>query len=267
MRDKNGNHRVETIEPIDRSGITELVIRRIKELLTSGELRAGSRLPPERQLAEMFNISRPSLRTALRALSVMGIIRAKPGTGTFIADSLPEVLNEPMHFMMLIHQTSLEELFEVRRTIEAALAECAAQRASDADIALLAIEVQAMRRAIGDPEEFLKHDIAFHKTIARASGNRVMSVVMDTVALLLYETRRQTVGRSTDFREAVGWHQRIYDAIRRRETRRAKDLMTRHLSAAQHAYESEGRNGSMAAHKQPKRLITANLDQRRRKAS
>lgn len=68
--------------PIDRSGITELVVQRIKELLTRGELKAGSRLPPERELAEMLNISRPSLRTALKALSVMGIIRAKPGAGT-----------------------------------------------------------------------------------------------------------------------------------------------------------------------------------------
>jgi GntR family transcriptional regulator, transcriptional repressor for pyruvate dehydrogenase complex len=256
MRNKNGTHMVATIEPIDRSGITELVIRRIKELLASGELKAGSRLPPERQLAEMFNISRPSLRTALRALSVMGIIRAKPGTGTFIAEALPEVLNEPMHFMTLIHKTSLEELFEVRRSIEAALAECAAQRASEADIAIMASEVQGMRQAIGDPEQFLKHDIAFHQAIARASGNRVMSVVMDTVGLLLYETRRQTVGRSTDFREAVGWHQRIYEAIRRHEPRRARELMTRHLNAALSAYESEGR--------QPKRFISSSHDQRRK---
>ena len=63
--------------PIDRAGIAELVVQRIKELLEQGELKAGSRLPPERDLAEMLNISRPSLRTALKALSVMGIIRAR----------------------------------------------------------------------------------------------------------------------------------------------------------------------------------------------
>src|SRR5436189_4590698 len=84
--------------PIDRSGITELVVQRIKELLQQGELKAGSRLPPERELAEMLGISRPSLRTALKALSVMGIIRAKPGAGTYIADSSPEIFSEPMEF-------------------------------------------------------------------------------------------------------------------------------------------------------------------------
>src|SRR4030095_9532902 len=130
MASRNMNQLSAPMAPIDRSGITELVVQRIKELLEQGELKAGSRLPPERELAEMLNISRPSLRTALKALSVMGIIRAKPGAGTYIAESLPEVFTEPMRFMTLIHNTADEELFEARLIIEAGLAELAAERAS-----------------------------------------------------------------------------------------------------------------------------------------
>src|SRR5262249_59129103 len=115
MATRNSNNFITAMEPIDRAGITELVVQRIKELLEGGELKAGSRLPPERELAEMLNISRPSLRTALKALSVMGIIRAKPGAGTYIAESIPEIFNEPMHFMTLIHNTGIAELFEARR--------------------------------------------------------------------------------------------------------------------------------------------------------
>ncbi|MBI1763716.1 MAG: FadR family transcriptional regulator [Acidobacteria bacterium] len=121
MAKQNENHLNTKMVPIDRAGITELVVQRIKELLEQGDLKAGSRLPPERELADMLSISRPSLRTALKALSVMGIIRAKPGAGTYIAESLPEVFTEPMRFMTLINNTSDEEVFEARLIIEAGL--------------------------------------------------------------------------------------------------------------------------------------------------
>jgi GntR family transcriptional repressor for pyruvate dehydrogenase complex len=225
--------------PIDRSGITELVVQRIKELLGNGALKAGSRLPPERELAEMLSISRPSLRTALRALSVMGIIRAKPGAGTYIADSLPEVFSQPMQFMTLIHNTGVEEMFEARLIIEAGLAEMAAERATKDDLKAMAREIEGMRQAIGDPEKFLRHDIQFHQAIAHASGNRVMSGIMDTVAQLLYHIRRQTIARASDFAEAVHWHQRIYDAMLRHDPRRAKEAITSHLRAAKESWQRE----------------------------
>src|SRR5262249_622768 len=150
---RDSNQFITAMDPIDRAGITELVVQRIKELLERGELKAGSRLPPERELADMLHISRPSLRTALKALSVMGIIHAKPGAGTYIAESLPEGFTEPMQFMTLINHTSVDELFEARRIIEAGLAELAAERATEADIAALAREVAEMKATTSDPEE------------------------------------------------------------------------------------------------------------------
>lgn len=225
------------MEPIDRSGITELVVQRIKDLLARGELRAGSRLPPERELADMLNISRPSLRTALKALSVMGIIRAKPGAGTYIAESIPEVFTEPMHFMTLINNTSVEELFEARRIIEAGLAEMAAERATEEDLAALQSEINGMRETIGDPESFLRHDISFHQAIARAADNKLMSGVMDTIAQLLYHIRRQTIASASDFEEAINWHQKIFEAIRKRDAKRAKEMLSSHLRYAQTGWE------------------------------
>jgi GntR family transcriptional repressor for pyruvate dehydrogenase complex len=244
MANRNSNHFGAAMEPIDRAGITELVVQRIKELLERGELKAGSRLPPERELAEMLHISRPSLRTALKALSVMGIIRAKPGAGTYIADSLPEVFTEPMHFMTLINNTSVEELFEARRIIESGLAELAAERASDADIAALIKEVEGMKAAVGDPENFLKHDVRFHQAIARAANNKLMSGVMDTVASLLFHIRRQTIAHAKDFDEAIDWHQKIVAAMQKHDARRAKDMLSGHLRAAQAAWARENRNGT-----------------------
>lgn len=161
----------------------------------------------------MFHISRPSLRTALKALSVMGIIHAKPGAGTYIAESLPEIFTEPMRFMTLINNTSVEELFEARRIIEAGLAELAAERATEADIAALVREVEGMKATTDDPENFLKHDVRFHQTIARAANNKLMSGVMDTVAQLLFHIRRLTISHARDLEEAIEWHEKIIAAI------------------------------------------------------
>ena len=219
--------------PIDRSGITELVVQRIKELLTRGELKAGSRLPPERELAEMLNISRPSLRTALKALSVMGIIRAKPGAGTYIAESLPEVFTEPMHFMTLINNTSAEELFEARRIIEAGLAELAAKRAQPEDLQALRDEIDGMRASMNDPESFLKHDVRFHQAMARAADNKLMSGVMDTIAHLLYHIRRQSISEARDFEIALKGHVKILEAIDRHDSQKAKEMLSTHLRDAQ----------------------------------
>lgn len=229
------------LAPIDRSGITELVVQRIKELLQQGELKAGSRLPPERELADMLSISRPSLRTALKALSVMGIIRAKPGAGTFIAESLPEIFSQPMAFMTLIHNTETAELFEARRIIEAGLVELAAERATSEHLKIIASEIEGMRRNLKDPEKFLKHDVGFHQALAAASGNKVMSGVMGTVAALLLHVRRESIARATDMEEAVEWHERIYEAVRQRESRRAKEILTAHLVSAEKSWEKDNR--------------------------
>jgi GntR family transcriptional repressor for pyruvate dehydrogenase complex len=239
MANRSSNRLSAAMEPIDRAGITELVVQRVKELLERGELKAGSRLPPERELADMLHISRPSLRTALKALSVMGIIRAKPGAGTYIADSLPEIFTEPMHFMTLINQTSVEELFESRRIIEAGLAELAAERASEEDIAALTKEVEGMKRTVGDPENFLKHDVRFHQAMARAANNKLMSGVMDTVASLLFHIRRQTIAQASDFDEAIEWHQKIIVAMQKHDPKRAKEMLSGHLRAAQSSWARE----------------------------
>jgi GntR family transcriptional regulator, transcriptional repressor for pyruvate dehydrogenase complex len=249
MTSRNSNHLDASMAPIDRSGITELVVERIKELLERGELKAGSRLPPERDLAEVLGISRPSLRTALKALSVMGVIHAKPGAGTYIADSIPAAFTEPMHFMTLINNTSVAELFEARRIIEAGLAELAAEHATETDIAALNREIAAMRKAIGDPEIFLKHDIQFHQTIARISRNKLMSGVMDTIAHLLYAIRRQTIAQASDFDEAVEWHRKIVAAIQKHDGKRAKDMLSGHLRAAQTAWERENGHKKQASRK------------------
>src|SRR5579871_2601658 len=109
------------VEPIPRIDLTEEVVRRIKILLTNGSIKPGTKLPPERELAEMLGISRPSLRQGLKALRMMAVIDSKRRHGTFISDSAAQVLRQPLDFVMLLNAITIEELFEVRRVIEVEL--------------------------------------------------------------------------------------------------------------------------------------------------
>jgi len=218
-----------TNKSLDRTGITEQVIRRIKQLLITGELKAGSRLPSERELAERLDISRPSLRAALKALSVMGVIRSRPGSGTFIADSIPEVFTEPMHFLTLINRTSAGELFEARRIIEGGLAELAAQRAKSGDIATMRAAIESMERLRDDPAGLIEQDMSFHRALAQAAGNQLMSGVMETLTRLLYHKRLETVFNQKNVDGAIEGHRNIVGAIEAGDGFRAKQTVNLHL--------------------------------------
>ena len=226
------------IIPIDRPGATELVVERIKELLENGTLKAGSRLPTERELATMLGISRPTLRTALKALSVMGVISARPGAGTFIANSLPEIFNHPLHFMTLMSDTGINDIFQARLIIEPGLAELAAKNVSDVHLNTMNREIEAMSESLANPERFLKHDLRFHQTISRATGNKLMSGIMDNILQLLFQLRGQKHRDDDDLQGALTSHERIFRALSQRDGQRAKEVMARHLRTARRHWQS-----------------------------
>ena len=182
----------------------------------------------------------------------MGIIRAKPGAGTYIADSLPEVFAEPMEFMTLIHKTETTELFEARRIIEAGLVELAAERATSEHLKAIAAEIEGMRKTFNDTEKFLKHDVRFQQALATAAGNKIMSGVMDTVAGLLLQVRREAIARAKEKHEALDWHKQIYEAVRQGEARRAKELLTAHLVAAEREWVKATQKLSSGKVKKPR---------------
>jgi len=237
----SARHLNQSFTPIERSGVTERVVQRIKDMLARGELKPGNRLPPERELAVLLNISRPTLRTALKALSVMGLIEAKPGAGTYLVETPVEIFNESVHFTMLFHQTGLAKLLEVRRLIEPGLAELAAGRASVEAMQVMAQELEAMRDSVNEPEKFLSHDLSFHQALARAADNQVLSGIINAVAQMLFPIRRQMMERATasEVTETIDDHERLYQAVRGRNPRWAKALMASHLRTAEQVWLRE----------------------------
>jgi GntR family transcriptional repressor for pyruvate dehydrogenase complex len=130
-------------------------------------------------------------------------------------------------------------MFEARRVLEVGAAGMAAERATMERITALADAVTAMFASLDDPQEFLIHDVQFHKAVAAASGNPVLATLIDTISGLVYETRKLTVERANDLKESAEMHRRIYRAIKAGEAEKAREEMGMHLALARQAQASE----------------------------
>src|SRR5919202_5120743 len=236
--------------PPERHGTTsEEVISQLREMIHRGDLRPGDRLPPERDLAKLLGVSRPTLRAGIRSLAAVGVLQSRQGAGTFVveSDGPPALDSAPLRLMASLHGFTSAEMFEARRSLEMAIAGLAAERATGDQMATMAEEVAGMYASLDDPEQFLVHDMRFHQTVAAASGNRILTSLMNMVATILFDVRRKTVKHATDLKESAEMHRKIYRAIRERNPEAARLAMRDHLMLAQRAQAAEGVDYSDAA--------------------
>ena len=216
------------------------VVEHVRRLIEAGQLRPGDQLPPERELAQRIGVSRPSLRSGLRSLQAMGVVHSRQGAGTFIADGPPRLGEGPLRFLAALHGFTRDDMFEARRVLEVGCAGLAAERASAEQLTVMAEEVTGMFASLGEPQEFLRHDVQFHRAVAAGSHNPVLATLIDTLAELVFETRVRTVERATDLKESAEMHRRIYRAIRANDSERARHEMSEHLNLARQAQAREG---------------------------
>lgn len=226
-------------EPSTSGQTTEEVVARVSELIRSSQLKPGDRLPPERELSKQLGVSRPSLRAGLRALSSMGVLRSRQGAGTFVADGPPTLDSEPLRLLAALHGFSFDHMFETRSVLEVGAAGLAAEHATSEQLATLADEIAEMYANLGDPQEYLVHDIRFHRAIADASGNPTLATLVEMVSAVMYERRRETIDRAHDFSESLELHQQVYRAIRARQPEEARAAMREHIVRAQQAFALE----------------------------
>ena len=189
-------------------GITELVLRWVEEMLRSGKLKAGSRLPPERELAQQIGVSRLSVSKGLRALSALGIIRAQPQAGTYIKDSVTGLLNRPLRLATLLQQTSHTEVRATYRLIVTGIAEQAAGSLTSAEFSVLAWELTKMTQQLACPEAFFKHQAAFINSLVAACGNRLAATLLEAVSPLVVRDGE------AELEEELDWCRRLYTAAR-----------------------------------------------------
>jgi len=191
----------------------EKVTDAIRAFISDRSLGPGDRLPAERVLAQQLGISRPALREGISRLVDAGLLRARQGAGTYVADVDPQ------------------ELLAVRLRLEPLAAELAASRAGARDRAALRRLVAVMEDAVGDPSRFAELDLELHARIARIAGNRVLVRVLADLDQLLRVSRAQTAAREHTRRRALADVARLVDAIAAGDADAAAAAMADHLLA------------------------------------
>ena len=219
--------------------LTMQVVNHVRSLIEDGTLHPGDKIPPEREFAKKLKISRASLRAGIGHLAAMGVLNVRHGVGTFVAEGPPALGTASLALLGALHGFKPWQMFEARLILESHLAAMAAERGREEHFTALAEEVTEMYATFHEPQEYLIHDMRFHRTIAEASGNPILAVLMETIMAALYDERRKTVERSRDLKQAAEIHREIYRAIRSRNAMEARAVMERHLKLAETAQVSE----------------------------
>ena len=216
-----------------RETVMETLARRIEGLIRSGELRVGSRLPPEPKLASLLGVSRSSLREALKGLMFLGLIKARPGYGTYIQSSLAGAVGRHFQWMLLLQEIKYLELYELRRIFEPAVASLAARRATSEDVKKMEAAIRGMRNNFTHPEQYMAHEIAFHEAVAQASKNVAVETLLRMMYGALAEGRRRTLPLIADFESNFRRHARILRLITRRDAAGARKAILDDLQYAE----------------------------------
>jgi GntR family transcriptional repressor for pyruvate dehydrogenase complex len=222
---------VQASHPERRGRVTEEIVRTIQARISRGELKPGDQLPPERQLASDFHASRGSIREALRALELSGLINSRQGGGNYVARSLPSALTVPLGHYLERQRHALVDLYEAREMLEPRLAFLAAERAARGDIDRLrhALDRQEQDLESHDPATAYDADRAFHQAVAEAAGNQTFIKLHNYLSDLVSESRREAVDSASRREQAVVDHRHIFEAIASGDGPAASAAMLQHL--------------------------------------
>jgi GntR family transcriptional repressor for pyruvate dehydrogenase complex len=218
------------LETIQKTKVYEEVAAQLERLILNGALKPGDKLPPERELAERFSVSRSAVREAIRSLELKGLVEPRPGEGTLVRTPSIDSLLNPLASLLGQKLEVVHELLEVRTMIEPHLAGRAAQNAGPEEIAQLEAILERQKAKVSQHELAIEEDSDFHYTIARASKNSVILKVVDMLMDILRESRERSLQVEGRREKSLAGHRRILNAIKRRDVEGAEEAMRQHLS-------------------------------------
>lgn len=216
------------LRPVRRSSLYEGVLERIREYVEEAGLRAGSRLPSERDLANWLHASRSTVKQALVVLEVQGLVETRHGGGTFLLRD--DLVVESMT-TLLDRRERLPHVLEARQAIENTLAALAARRRSEADLAAMTAALENMAAAVSSGSDPSPGDKQFHEAVAAAAGNPLLTRFLREIAPEVGESRAESLRQRDRPPQSLQQHREILDAIRRGDPGAASAAMTRHLAS------------------------------------
>ncbi|WP_254649356.1 FadR/GntR family transcriptional regulator [Streptomyces sp. GbtcB7] len=223
-----GLQRIEREEP--STPAVEVARRLLDHLLTSGQLRSGDRLPPERELAEVFGVGRSAVREALKSLSLLGLLEIRQGDGTYVRGATSDLLPQVLEWGLLLGDHKMDELLEARACVEVDLAELAALRRSANDLTALETHLARMEAVHDSPAKYLEADLAFHRALAQASHNSALTGFQARLESLVVVWIKKNIRKPGEGKLAE--HAAVLEAVRARDPRAARAAMHAHMDSA-----------------------------------
>ena len=216
--------------PLKRTGLTELLVTRILGLVAAGNLKAGDQLPSERKLAETFEISRPTLREALRALAALGVLEVRHGGGIFVSQLEARDLLGPLTFFLTLRVSEVDKLYEARRLIEGEIAALAANRSDAAALPELEASIRAQEAVKHDPERYRDVDTSFHRRLGELADNEFLARASQSLNVLGLEFRRIASETPDVIATSIEDHRAIVAAIASGDGDAARAAMIQHMN-------------------------------------
>ena len=217
---------------IKRISAVDEAFTKLHDLITSGQLKQGDRLPSQDRLAEQLGVSRNTIREAINKLTVIGLLSARQGVGTIINISSPSGYIASISDHLFLESSTVREFMEARAVIEMSTVRFAVLRASEAALAELDEIVSKQKEAIetGNVEAFIRHDVEFHFSLARASGNNILLHILSAVTDLMSRFIREVSHLPRAIENALSFHRTILKSIRDRDADSAERALIEHLN-------------------------------------
>lgn len=216
----------DALRPLSRPKLYEQVVVRLREHVAASGLEVGDRLPPERELAERLGVSRASVRQAIVVLEVQGLVEVRHGGGTYLRRRALD--SEPVE-ELVARRRRLPDVLDAREALETKIAELAAERRTEADLAEIDAALADMRAQIESGELGGEGDRRFHAAITAAAHSAMLAEFMHTIAEEIAESRQESLRQPRRPPKSLGQHERITEAIRAGNARAAVTAMRRHL--------------------------------------
>lgn len=222
-------------KPIVRESVAEAVARRILERVTTGALRPGDTLPPERELAVSLGVSRPSLREAIRGLQILGVVRTRQGGGASISKLDAEAILGPIQFFLSLEESNVRSLYDARSLIESDVARRAVEHMDEESLDRLHRILEKQKDTMDDPVAFRESDLAFHEALWEGSGNAYLKRIGESLNAIGLEFRKRASETRGVLEQSLQDHHAMVRAIRTRDPEAAAMAAARHM---QNVYQS-----------------------------
>lgn len=232
-------------DKVQRTRLRDRAAEQILDMVISGGLKPGERLPPERELCGRLGVSRTVVREALNLVEARGLVSIEHGRGAVVSGGEPRAVRDTLGLLLRVQPKTLWELLEMRGILEVEVAGLAAERAGPGDIEEMRVQVGRMSRSIDTPEGYVDADVAFHASLARATRNGVLLTMLEPVVDLLRASRKVSAARPGNAQRALGEHDRILAAVESGDANGARNEMRSHLANTARDIEAAIREGML----------------------